>query len=165
MKKILLAFVLLFMLVSCSETAKADPFKAFDGDFIAYITSVCDGNTCKYRYESAEKRIEFLSPEELCGYSLCTDGESITLSYGDISVPVSEYVGHLILICESVFSVQAQEIVSILAESGEKGTETEVSTAECTYLFDSEGTPLSVTGYKNGISFKFEISSFDFGKK
>ncbi len=161
MKKILLPLfaVILAFATSCSQQS-GNPFEVFYGEFCAQITLSCEGAECTAEYNSKEKALRFTAPDELSGYKLRLDGGKAYLSYGDTELAVSEYAGRTALLCEAVFSAEEKDVTKISAKKTEAGTLTEVKTKRFTYGFLPNGTPDSVKGEFDGMSFEMTVLSF-----
>lgn len=162
MKKLcfLILVIVSSVLASCAGNTVSDPFSLFSGDFEADISMTCDGNASEYVYRGGEKSISFSSPSELSGFILKKDGETVTMSYGEVSVSLSAFAGRLVYICESVFSAENEDIRSIKASKDGDVTVTEIKTEDYTYRFSSDGIPLSVSGVYKEIPFEMTFSSF-----
>ena len=164
MKRILVIFTLAFVLTSCGDEGKGDPFSVFSGEFEATVSMSCEGNTSVYTYSRVDKSIQFLSPEELTGYSMLSSDGEVYLTYDGISVKLSEYASRLMRVTDTAFSVSKESITSISAEKNGDQTVTVVNTELCSYRFSSDGRPISVAGNAFGVSFEMAFTDFTVGE-
>lgn len=164
MKRLFLLLILAFVLISCGEKGEGDPFSVFSGEFEATVSMSCEGNISVYTYSSADNCIRFVSPEELTGYSMVSRDGNVYLSYGDISVELTEYSSRLMAVTEAVFSVTRDSITSINAEKDGETTVTVVTAENCEYRFSSDGIPISVMGNISGVSFEMTFTDFSVGE-
>ena len=158
MKKILSLILAALTLVSCSAKTEGDPFSELSAPFEARVTSVCEGFGSEFVYDSANSRITFLLPEELCGFSMQKDGGRVTLSYGEVSIELSEYSSRLMRVTEAVFGASSEEISDISAREVDGALLTAVTVGELEYLFSADGTLKSISGTACGTELAFTVT-------
>lgn len=159
MKRILALFLLCLMLISCRADTVGKPFLPFTGATEVTVNATCEGESSQYIYRS-DGSIEFVSPKELSGYimRISSDG-AVTLSYEEMSIPLSSYAGRLLKATRQALTPSEADIVSIEAEGAGADALTVVKTDGWTYRFLSDGTPLSVFGAFDGVSLTLDIVS------
>ena len=150
---LILAFTLLF---SCSAEYSGDPFSGFTSETEAEASLVLSGVGSSFCY--SDKSVLFTAPAEINGYKLHRSGEKAFFSFGELSVPVSDGACRVLRLCEAVFS--PDKATEIKATEINGTTVTVVKTADFTYTFSSDGTPMSVGGTFEGEPFEMRFSSF-----
>ena len=159
MKRLFCIIFCAVILASCSNASGDDPFSALKGDVVVEVSSVCEGVSCSFEYESLQRKLTFISPSEISGIAWVRQDGKVMIEYDGVTVESSQYAGRLLLICEYVFSASSDDIREISAKKGEI-TETVVKTDNCTYVFFADGKPVSVCGNFDGIDFTFSFDSF-----
>lgn len=158
MKKIFVLMLAALMLASCSAKTGSDPFSELSAPFEARIVSVCEGFGSEFVYNSANSRITFILPTELCGFSMQRVGERVTLSYGEVSIELSEYSSRLMRVTETVFGASAEGISDISARETDGALLTAVTVGELEYLFSTDGALKSIHGTVLGAELSFTVA-------
>lgn len=124
------------------------------------MTLTCGGFSSAFRIErSAELlKVEFTYPEELEGFSLCSQNGKLTVNYGELSTDAPQALSVIPDMLTEMFSLDEDAVTGVetRTESGE--TVTAVLTQSITVTLSSEGVPLRLEGVACGRSFKAEIN-------
>lgn len=158
---ITLALTLALGAFSCSPSPKGELFGYLDGDLSAKIKLACNGSESEliYREKDGMSETEFLSPSELCGFSLRSDGNSLTLICGELSVAAPEQMALIPSVLSELFSLKEEDVSSVSSEISENGEPlTRLETDGITVLLHGDGSLYRMEGQRGGVGFTAEIT-------
>ncbi len=148
-------------LLSCAGDTVSDPFTVFYGDINAVCKLDVQGahSEIKFSRLGGAIKAEFTAPQTLSGFVLSQEGEGVTMSYGELSVPIQESAALILNLCKEAFSPHYAAITDIQSEesSGEKLTV--ITVGDIIYTFTSKGVPKSISGTYNGKQFAIQIEN------
>ncbi len=158
---IILAAVLVIVTVACQAAPKKDPFSPFEESFTATLALEINGNQSvfdiEWNVEVPMLTMTLLEPEIASGYVFNGINGTYSLSYGDVSLNCEAALSEIPQMAEAAFSPSKDGIVSIGTVSVDGQTFTEVKTADVSYIFASDGTPMSLNGVICGRSVSMKI--------
>ena len=158
---ITLALTLALCAFSCSLSPRGELFGYLDGDLSAKIKLTCNGSESEliYREKDGVSETEFLSPSELCGFSLRSDGNSLTLIYDGLCVAAPEQMALIPSLLSELFSLKKEDVSSVSSEISENGEPlTRLEAEGITVLLRGDGSLYRAEGQTGGVGFTAEIT-------
>lgn len=139
------------MLCGCSKSADGIfDYQSAAGDYDASITYYGESFDIKLSMTEAadgtrEKiSIEYLTPENIAGYTVLREGEQYYTRVGDIDIPVLSDSVPQLLLCDQLFLMNSNDITSVETnDSGNTLVSAEADEMKIDFIFSPEGKIVS----------------------
>ena len=154
----------IFSATGCVGTPQADELFFYRSKAVeAELTLNCNGTVSVFKYTGKGNacRVEFLSPEELIGFSVELTEEGGRVTVDGLSAPAPDALCTVPNIMVAILTLSPENVTSIeTSPHPEKADEsvTKVTAGDITVTLNGEGLPIYADGVCHGIQFTAKIA-------